>query len=85
MQRDKCVKPFNHMYGLPVCLKFAYVYHIFNVKQSVSEMLAGLVWSTRFGSGSSLNKKREERRRLLFLNSLTLSDVHQSSVATIIL
>ena len=38
----------SHAHELPGYLKFVYVYHFFNVRWRVSEMLANLIWSTRF-------------------------------------
>ena len=32
-------------YGLSGCLNFLCVHHFFNVKQRISEMLAGLIWA----------------------------------------
>ena len=65
------------MYEFPSCLKVVYVYHFscfwdaswFNLV--CFEM--ALAWT-----------KNERKKRLLFLNSLTLLHVHQNSISTII-
>ena len=48
LSRQIYVKSFNHVHELPDSLKLVYAYYFFNVKARVSEMLAGLIWSTHF-------------------------------------
>ena len=57
------------------------VYHFFNLKRRDSEILTDFIWSLVLLRGLwTEQRKGKEDKRLLFLNSLTLFYVHQSSI-----
>ena len=78
------VKPFSHVYGLPLLLEVCWYILFFQQK---ALCLCDVSWFDLVHSSwnrSGLKKMRKEGKTLLFLNLLVLFCVHQSKISIIV-
>ena len=78
------VRPFSHVYGLPLLLEICWYILFFQQK---ALCLCDVSWFDLVHSSwnrSGLKKMRKEGKTLLFLNLLVLFCVHQSTISIIV-